>query len=42
MRISALSPFLVTPAQAFGTPICRLGLASYGQTEITPDDQIEL
>jgi aryl-alcohol dehydrogenase-like predicted oxidoreductase len=32
----ALHPFLVTPA--FGFPVCRLGLASYGQTEITPDD----
>jgi aryl-alcohol dehydrogenase-like predicted oxidoreductase len=29
-------PFLVTPA--FGLPVCRLGLASYGQTAITPDD----
>jgi diketogulonate reductase-like aldo/keto reductase len=31
-------PFLVTPAKAFGIPVCRLGLASYGQTAITPDD----
>jgi predicted aldo/keto reductase-like oxidoreductase len=38
MRTPALHPFLVTPAQAFGSPICRLGLASYGQTAITPDD----
>jgi aryl-alcohol dehydrogenase-like predicted oxidoreductase len=38
MRISALHPFLVTPAQSFGIPICRLGLASYGQTAITADD----
>jgi len=30
--------FLVTPAEAFGVPVCRLGLASYGQTAITPDD----
>jgi aryl-alcohol dehydrogenase-like predicted oxidoreductase len=29
-------PFLVTPA--FGVPVCRLGLASYGRTAITPDD----
>lgn len=29
-------PFLITPA--FGFPVCRLGLASYGQTEIAPDD----
>ena len=34
----ALHPFLVTPATAFGRPVCRLGLASYGRTAITPDD----
>lgn len=34
----ALHPFLVTPAPAFGVPVCRLGLASYGETAITPDD----
>ena len=33
-----LHPFLVTPARAFGRPVCRLGLASYGRTAITPDD----
>jgi predicted aldo/keto reductase-like oxidoreductase len=33
-----MSPFLVTAAQAFGIPVYRLGLASYGQTELTPDD----
>jgi aryl-alcohol dehydrogenase-like predicted oxidoreductase len=33
-----MHPFLVTPAQAFGVPVCRLGLASYGQTAITSDD----
>jgi aryl-alcohol dehydrogenase-like predicted oxidoreductase len=33
---AAFHPFLVTPA--FGHPVCRLGLASYGQTAITPDD----
>jgi predicted aldo/keto reductase-like oxidoreductase len=38
MLIPALHPFLVTPAKAFGLPVCRLGLASYGQTAITPDD----
>jgi len=32
----ALHPFLVT--HAFGLPVCRLGLASYGRTAITPDD----
>jgi aryl-alcohol dehydrogenase-like predicted oxidoreductase len=35
---SSLHPFLVTPAGAFGRPVCRLGLAGYGQTAITPDD----
>jgi aryl-alcohol dehydrogenase-like predicted oxidoreductase len=34
----ALRPFLVTPAAAFGIPVCRLGLASYGPTALTPDD----
>jgi len=34
--VPALHPFLVT--RAFGFPVCRLGLASYGQTAITPDD----
>jgi aryl-alcohol dehydrogenase-like predicted oxidoreductase len=33
---SALHPFLLT--HAFGLPICRLGLASYGQTAIAADD----
>jgi predicted aldo/keto reductase-like oxidoreductase len=33
-----LDPFLVTAAGAFGPPVCRLGLASYGRTAITPDD----
>src|SRR5829696_3289495 len=37
-RGPALHPFLVTPGQAFGRPVCRLGLASYGKTAITPDD----
>ena len=32
----ALHPFLVT--HGFGLPVCRLGLASYGQTAVTPDD----
>jgi aryl-alcohol dehydrogenase-like predicted oxidoreductase len=35
---AALHPFLMTPAAAFGRPVGRLGLASYGQTAITPDD----
>jgi aryl-alcohol dehydrogenase-like predicted oxidoreductase len=38
MSDPALHPFLVAPAQAFGIPVCRLGLASYGQTALTPDD----
>jgi aryl-alcohol dehydrogenase-like predicted oxidoreductase len=33
---SSLHPFLVT--HGFGFPVCRLGLASYGQTAISPDD----
>lgn len=33
-----LHPFLITPAPAFGVRVCRLGLASYGETAITPDD----
>src|SRR5262249_38017009 len=33
----ALHPFLLTPEAAFGQPVCRLGLASYGQTAITPE-----
>ena len=39
--VPALHPFLVTPAQAFGRPVCRLGLASYGQTAITLDDVLD-
>src|SRR5262249_40481402 len=30
--------FLTRPAEAFGKPVCRLGLASHLQTDITPDD----
>ena len=29
---------MLTPAAAFGIPVCRLGLASHGQTALTPDD----
>jgi predicted aldo/keto reductase-like oxidoreductase len=32
------SPFLLCPASAFGKPVCRLGLASHGATDITPHD----
>jgi aryl-alcohol dehydrogenase-like predicted oxidoreductase len=35
---ASVSPFLSCPAAAFGKPVCRLGLASHGETEITPDD----
>lgn len=35
-RVPVLHPSLITPA--FGLPVCRLGLASYGQTAITPED----
>src|SRR5436190_6187827 len=34
----ARAPFLTCPAEAFGKPVCRLGLASHGRTAITPDD----
>src|SRR4051812_23036511 len=30
--------FLTRPAELFGKPVCRLGLASHGDTEITADD----
>src|SRR3954462_14930813 len=30
--------FLTRPGPEFGKPVCRLGLASYGRTAITPDD----
>ncbi len=33
---SALHPFLVSTG--FGSPVCRLGLSSYGSTAITADD----
>jgi predicted aldo/keto reductase-like oxidoreductase len=33
---SAVHPFLTAPG--FDLPVCRLGLASYGRTAITPDD----
>jgi predicted aldo/keto reductase-like oxidoreductase len=36
-----MHPFLISAAPAFGVPVCRLGLASYGHTEITSDDLIE-
>jgi predicted aldo/keto reductase-like oxidoreductase len=38
MGFPPLPSFLVTPAHAFGLPVCRLGLASYGDTALTPDD----
>jgi hypothetical protein len=33
-----LPAFLTRPEVMFGKPICRLGLASHGRTEITADD----
>lgn len=36
--VPALPSFLVTPARAFGQPVCRLGLASRGETAIAPED----
>ena len=33
-----VAEFLYAPTEAFGQPTCRLGLASHGRTEITPDD----
>jgi aryl-alcohol dehydrogenase-like predicted oxidoreductase len=35
-RVPDLHPFLIT--SAFSFPVCRLGLASYGRTAITPED----
>ncbi|HEV3142520.1 MAG TPA: aldo/keto reductase [Gemmataceae bacterium] len=37
-RSHTLPPFLRAPASAFGKPICRLGLASRGDTRPTPED----
>jgi aryl-alcohol dehydrogenase-like predicted oxidoreductase len=34
----ATHPFLVTPAPAFGRPVCRLGLASYVGSTLSADD----
>jgi aryl-alcohol dehydrogenase-like predicted oxidoreductase len=36
--MNELSPFLITPQRVFGKPVCRLGLASRGQSTLTPDD----
>lgn len=33
-----LANHFLRPASAFGKPVCRLGLASHGDTAITPDD----
>jgi aryl-alcohol dehydrogenase-like predicted oxidoreductase len=39
VRVTDPSPFLTRPADAFGKPICRLGLASRGdRSGLTPDD----
>ena len=37
-RAASLSPFLDCAADAFGKKVCRLGLASHGRTDVTPDD----
>ena len=36
--MNGLPPHLLCPAASFGKPVCRLGLASHGDTAITPDD----
>ncbi len=38
MIVAALHPFLMTPAEAFGVPVCRLGLASYSESTVTAED----
>src|SRR4051794_12633129 len=38
MAGSPVPSFLVSPAQAFGRPVCRLGLAARGGAALTPDD----
>jgi aryl-alcohol dehydrogenase-like predicted oxidoreductase len=35
---AAIHPFLKVDAKAFGQPVCRLGLASYGESAIARDD----
>jgi predicted aldo/keto reductase-like oxidoreductase len=37
-RETSIAPFLRCPVAAFGKPVCRLGLASRGQTSLTADD----
>ena len=37
MRV-AIAPFLLRNAQHFGKPVCRLGLASRGNSKLSPDD----
>ncbi|HVW01470.1 MAG TPA: aldo/keto reductase [Planctomycetaceae bacterium] len=34
----ALAPFLIAPPDAFGIPVCRLGLAARGDSSLEPDD----
>src|SRR5262245_20425304 len=38
MSTAKLSPFLMAPSSVFGKPVCRLGLASRGQSSLTPGD----
>ena len=35
---TAIDPFLLRPALAFGIPVCRLGLASRGDAMLKPED----
>jgi predicted aldo/keto reductase-like oxidoreductase len=41
VRNMPLSPILSCPADAFGKPVCRFGLAMYVQTTLTTDDVLE-
>ena len=36
--VAVASDFLLRHAAAFGKPVCRLGLASHGDTSVKPDD----
>jgi predicted aldo/keto reductase-like oxidoreductase len=36
-----MHPFLRRPAECFGKPVCRLGLASRGDSQLTPDDVLD-
>ena len=36
-----LAPFLIAPANAFGIPVCRLGLAARGNSSLRPDEVLD-